>query len=264
MLKTDLETGGLRGACTSCPFNDGLTEEAAQAQNFGCLPTAHDIVVMKRQTGQNWACHDDESKACAGLCHGAKDAGVDLSEGGLIRYSSWYHHGQDAAIEEARTGYLLQALTGEAFDRALQGHRFPSGAFDAPTHARPTLRYRFPDSPLAYLQGQKDTRLYFTASTAPQKDEDTGYNLRTFVAMLAVETSPYDAKELWVKFVLVDPAHQRKGLAAKLLAMVIAHAKSTGQWLSFSYATDEGKEKFQAHLERELNASGVVWKQSRG
>lgn len=262
--KNSLETGGLIGACPACPFNDGLTEEASQAQNYGCLPTAGDIVTLKRTSGQNWSCHDDESKVCSGLCHRAKSENLNLAEGGLIRYSSWYHHGEAAALEEARTGYLVQALSGEAFDRALQGRRFGNGSFDPPTHRRPSLKYWFADNPLAYLRGQKDTRLYFTVSSGAQKDEDTGYLLRDFVAMLAAETSPFDDKELWVKFVSVDPAHQRKGLAARLLAMVVAHAKTTGQWLSLSYATDEGKEKFQAHVERVLNASGVAWTQSKG
>lgn len=94
--------GGHKGSCLTCPFNAAFVEEAARVENFGCLPTAGEIVTMKRESGQNWACHDDESRVCAGLCATAKKEGLDLSRGGLISYRSWYHNGQAAALEEAR------------------------------------------------------------------------------------------------------------------------------------------------------------------
>lgn len=94
--------GGHKGSCLCCPFNAPFVEEAAQAENYACLPTGADIVQLKRLTGQNWACHDDESKVCAGLCAVAKDSGLDLSKGGKIRYSTWYHQGEAAAIEQAK------------------------------------------------------------------------------------------------------------------------------------------------------------------
>ena len=84
-----------------CPFNATFVEAAAQAENYGCLPTGSEIVDLKRRSGQNWACHDDESKVCSGLCAVAKEEKLDLSTGGLVTYSTWYHLGQDAAIEEA-------------------------------------------------------------------------------------------------------------------------------------------------------------------
>jgi hypothetical protein len=93
--------GGHKGSCLCCPFNAPFVEEAAQAENYGCLPTGQEIVELKRKTGHNWACHDDESKVCAGLCAVAKESNLDLSTGGLMRYSTWYHRGQDSAVEEA-------------------------------------------------------------------------------------------------------------------------------------------------------------------
>jgi hypothetical protein len=93
--------GGLRGTCGGCPFNAGMTEEAEMAQNYGCLPTPGEVVELKRTTGANWACHSDETKVCAGLCHAAEPEQLDLSQGGLLRYSTWYHQSQDAAISEA-------------------------------------------------------------------------------------------------------------------------------------------------------------------
>lgn len=98
-LKT--EEPGLAGACTACPFNDGVTEEATEAQNLGCLPSSWDIMEMKRKSGHNWACHDDESRICTGFCHRAKEEGLSVTSGNLIRYVTWYHEGEAAAITEA-------------------------------------------------------------------------------------------------------------------------------------------------------------------
>ena len=93
--------GGLKGTCGGCPFNAGLTEEADQAQNYGCLPSPGDIIQMKRQTGGTWACHSDESRMCAGLCHAAKPAQLDLSTGALVSYRTWYHEGPEAALAQS-------------------------------------------------------------------------------------------------------------------------------------------------------------------
>lgn len=91
--------GGRKGTCVGCPFE--TTESSEQAQNYGCLPTPGEIIAMKRESGHNWACHDDASRVCAGLCHDAKRHNLDLSHGNLISYETWYLKGQEAAIEEA-------------------------------------------------------------------------------------------------------------------------------------------------------------------
>jgi hypothetical protein len=46
-----------------------------------------DILDMKRTTGNNWACHDDDSKICTGLCLHAKENNLDVSKGALIHDS---------------------------------------------------------------------------------------------------------------------------------------------------------------------------------
>ena len=93
--------GGLPGTCPGCPFNVDLTAQAEYVYNTGCLPDPYDIIVMKKETGQNWACHENESKICAGLCHLAKDKGLDLTTGGLISPEVWQVDGQDVAIAKA-------------------------------------------------------------------------------------------------------------------------------------------------------------------
>lgn len=253
-----------KGTCTSCPFNDGLTEAASNAQNLGCLPTPFDIIQMKRESGQNWACHDDETKVCAGLCHQAKEASLDLSEGGLIRYSSWYHAGQDEALEEAKSGYLPQVFSGHYFDMAVSGYRYANGNRQAPTHHVPQLRYYFERNAFEALRSDVDTRVFFTVSTPPEMCKERSEALRTFVALAEIQTSPFDAQELWLKYITVHPLHQRKGFGRKLLQQVIAHAQKTGQRLQVSFASEESKLKgFQAVVQQELDASGLVWSQTR-
>lgn len=264
MQEREDQLSARRGTCISCPFNDGLTHAASDAQNLGCLPTPFDIVQMKRESGQNWACHDDETKVCAGLCHRAKDEGLDLSQGGLIRYSSWYHAGQDEALEEAQSGYLPQVFSGHYFDMAVSGYRYANGSRYAPTHHAPQLKYYFERNAFEALRSEADTRVFFTVSTAPQWCKERSAPLRTFVAMAEVQTSPFDAQELWLKYITVHPLHQRKGLGRKLLKQVIAHAQKTEQRLQVSFASDESKLKgFQAVVQQELDQSGVTWSQSR-
>ena len=80
----DPQHQGYKGTCITCPFNDGMNPEAEMAQNYACLPSQGDILAMKRETGNNWACHSEDSKVCTGLCLHAKENGLDVSSGTLI------------------------------------------------------------------------------------------------------------------------------------------------------------------------------------
>lgn len=76
--------GGFKGTCSSCPFNEGMNEDGTMTQNLGCLPSAGEVLQLKRETGNNWACHSDDSKVCTGLCLHAKEYDFDMSKGVLI------------------------------------------------------------------------------------------------------------------------------------------------------------------------------------
>jgi GNAT superfamily N-acetyltransferase len=258
----DGETG-YKGACASCPFNEGMTEEADQAQGYGCLPSGYDIIQMKQRSGQNWACHSNENKVCAGLCHQAKDRDLDLSQGGLIRYSSWFHAGEQAALDEAATGVLVQEFSGHYFDLALYGNRLADGTREAPTIAHPTLKYYYPEPGLVSPYDKSlDTHRFWAATTAPELDADSGLLLRKVIGLLEVETSPFDAKVLWMRYVSVAPEHQRRGIAKRLLAGLVQHLKKTGQTLERSTASEEGRLKIQAYIDGLLAANGIAWKQN--
>ena len=53
------------GMCNSCPFNH--TDEADYVQNMGCLPSPKDVLKIKDETGNNWACHTNNKRICEGL-----------------------------------------------------------------------------------------------------------------------------------------------------------------------------------------------------
>lgn len=90
------------GGCISCPFSSSL--ESEMAQNYGCLPTPADIIELKETTGQNWSCHNDDTKLCSGYATSLKQTrpDLDIKDGGLISYEVWYQEGEEIAIEKAK------------------------------------------------------------------------------------------------------------------------------------------------------------------
>ena len=53
--------------CIACPFNDGLTDAATQVQNYGCLPTAREMLEHFDQKGISISCHNKADRKCRGL-----------------------------------------------------------------------------------------------------------------------------------------------------------------------------------------------------
>jgi hypothetical protein len=72
--------------CIACPFRDGENEIATQAQNYGCLPTKHEMIETFDSTGVALSCHDND-KVCKGL------ASVrDVSSANVKTHKEWYNN----------------------------------------------------------------------------------------------------------------------------------------------------------------------------
>jgi hypothetical protein len=86
--------------CEACPFS--FSDVAEQAQNYGCLPGAHEIRIIKRDTGKNWMCHDDETKPCAGYVADAAERGIDYKTGGQATLTEFDKGTYNALLRDDR------------------------------------------------------------------------------------------------------------------------------------------------------------------
>jgi hypothetical protein len=78
----------MKHPCIACPFRDGENEEATQAQNYACLPTAFEMLELFDKQGLATSCHNSKTKPCRGL---ARERCVQGAE--VKAYEDWYRNG---------------------------------------------------------------------------------------------------------------------------------------------------------------------------
>jgi hypothetical protein len=58
----------------ACPFS--FSELSEQAQNYGCLPSPHQILRMRTVFQKTWACHSNTEKPCLGAMNFLREKGL--------------------------------------------------------------------------------------------------------------------------------------------------------------------------------------------
>jgi hypothetical protein len=78
--------------CGGCPFDFGA-EETELTQNYGCLPTPHEIMNMRVHHGKTWACHSDPTTPCVGAIQFLKGKGhpYKVEDRDLLTEASPWH-----------------------------------------------------------------------------------------------------------------------------------------------------------------------------
>ena len=68
---------------------------------------------------------------------------------------------------------------------------------------------------------------------------------KKIVALSELQVDPYKDKNLWIKFISVDPEHQGNKYASKLIEEIITFAKNKGYSLETSFYTEDGSKKLK-------------------
>lgn len=77
------------------------------------------------------------------------------------------------------------------------------------------------------------------------------------IGLSELENDPYKEKNLWIKFLSIDPEYQDKGYASKLAEEIFHFAKQEGFTLEGSSYNDEGYKKLKPLLNRLANELSV-------
>ena len=60
--------------CNGCPW--AFTEESEMIQNYGCLPTPQETLIMRTEFGKTWTCHSNPKKPCIGTIKELRERGL--------------------------------------------------------------------------------------------------------------------------------------------------------------------------------------------
>lgn len=73
----------IKKPCEICPFNDGVTEAATLGQVYGCIKSQFDILKLKKETNNNFACYTNANLICTGITRESieRNLSIDVTSG---------------------------------------------------------------------------------------------------------------------------------------------------------------------------------------
>lgn len=71
--------------CKACPFMVNESEEAAIAENYGCLPSGYENLQTYDKKGYSISCHNTDK-----ICHGLLRERPDAINKPIQTYTDWY------------------------------------------------------------------------------------------------------------------------------------------------------------------------------
>jgi hypothetical protein len=104
-----------RKCCTTggCPF--AYNDISEQIQNYGCLPSSTDILVMKVKYNKTWACHSNPTKPCLGSQIRLKEMGFEWKQvGELVTEDTGWNEYLYISNEELQEIYKRKKKIGES------------------------------------------------------------------------------------------------------------------------------------------------------
>lgn len=95
------------GEESCCPF--AFTDRSEEVQNYGCLPSPYEIVVMRVEHGKTWACHSNPQKPCLGALRHLKQHNLPykvIDKELVTEQSPWHLYTKDSGTTQALDSFL--------------------------------------------------------------------------------------------------------------------------------------------------------------
>jgi ribosomal protein S18 acetylase RimI-like enzyme len=147
-------------------------------------------------------------------------------------------------------------LSGAEFDAAVSGRWTETGVVPRWLES-PRLKYYMPQG----ITMTKDERTLILAVVTSVPTRRVPKPLKRAVGILELQVNPYDDREIWLKYITVDPQRQRVGIAKELLTRMVSYLAQHPRLLVRSRPSEEGRAKIQAYITRLLDTNSLPWSQ---
>ena len=159
-----------------------------------------------------------------------------------------------------------EVLTLPELDDAISGYPDDNNAIVPPRLLSPKLKYYMRPSPLLRGKDSKYLFLMATAALTLEEQEDCWSKhpeqMRKPVGLLELEWSPHEEGVVWLKYITVEPAWQKRGIAHKLVDNMVTVLSQKNCRIDRSRPSDEGLAQIKSYIDKVLDGAGISWTQS--